>query len=305
MTHHTTPQQGHSSRRAHVLLGLLLVSGGAVVAFWPQARTAVLVIGAASVAIHVGLALVALLGVRLFWRAHSGRSGPGSQGQTIRWAAVYDLLVPALTFGRERILREATLERADVSPGERVLDVGCGTGTLALAAKRRVGANGTVHGVDAAAEMVARAKKKAAREGLELTFDVARAQDLPFPDGAFDVVLCTLVVHHLPDGVRKQAVAAMHRVLRPGGRLLVVDFAQEHGLLAALNPISLIHGRDDMHTADEAAVLMRDAGFTGSLSRMAAAMFISASTPKPSAASAALARETASVNSVAIVVLRP
>ena len=263
MTHHTAPQQGHSRRTAHLLLGLLLVTGGAVVAFWPQARTAVLVIGAVSLATHLWLALAALLGVRLLWKAHSRRSEPGSQGQTIRWAALYDLLVPALTFGRERILREATLERAGVSPGERVLDVGCGTGTLALAAKRRVGANGRVHGVDLAAAMVARAKQKAAREGLELTFEVAPAQDLPFPDGAFDVVLCTLVVHHLPDDVRKQAVAAMRRVLRPGGRLLVVDFAQQQGLLSALNPMSLIHGRDDMHTADEAAALMTDAGFTG------------------------------------------
>ena len=263
MTHHTAPHQGHSRRSAHLLLGLLLVTGGAVVAFWPQARTAVLVIGAVSLATHLGLALAALLGVRLLWNAHSRRSEPGSQGQTIRWAALYDLLVPALTFGRERILRTVTLERAGVSPGERVLDVGCGTGTLALAAKRRVGANGSVHGVDLATEMVARAKQKAAREGLELTFDVAPAQDLPFPDGAFDVVLCTFVMHHLPDGVRERAIVSMRRVLRPGGRLLVVDFAQERGLLSALSPMSLVHGRDDMHTADEAAALMRDAGFTG------------------------------------------
>lgn len=261
MIHHVAAQKRPSRFGAHLLLALLLLVGGAVVAFWPAARTAVLVLGATSVAVHLGLALVALLGIRLLRSAHSGRSNPLSQGQTIRWAALYDVLVPALSFGRERVFRESTLERARVSPGERVLDVGCGTGTLALAAKRRVGANGTVHGVDAGAEMVARAKQKAARESLEVQFDVAPAQALPLPDGAFDVVLCTLLMHHLPHDGREQAVAEMRRVLRPGGRLLIVDLAPAEGLWAALNPISLVHGRNDMHAADEAAVLMKDAGF--------------------------------------------
>ena len=262
MTHHVTAQTRPFRIGAHLLLAVVLLAGGSVVIFWPAARTTVLVLGATSVAVHLGVALLTLVGVRLLFRtAHSGRGNPLSQGQTIRWAALYDVLVPALTLGRERVVRESTLECARVSPGERVLDVGCGTGTLALAAKRRVGAKGTVHGVDAGAEMVARAKQKAAREGLEAMFDVAPAQALPFPDGSFDVVLCTLMMHHLPENGRKQAVAEMRRVLRPGGRLLVVDLAHAEGLWAALNPISLVHGRHDMHSADEAAALMKDAGF--------------------------------------------
>lgn len=183
------------------------------------------------------------------------------RGQVIRCAASYDVLVSVLTFGRERAFREATLKCAGVSPGERVLDVGCGTGTLALAAKRRVGALGTSHGVDAGPEMVARAKGKAAAERLAVTFEVARAQSLPFPDGAFDVVLCSLVMHHLPEVGRNEAVAEMRRVLRSGGRLLVVDLAQVRGLLAALHPISLLHGHSNMNSMNQATALMKDAGF--------------------------------------------
>lgn len=271
MTTHSAVSTTHSRRSFHLVLVLLLVVGGAVFAFWPAARRTLLVVGAASIAIHLGLALVTLLGARQLVRAHSRRSRsvvPGSTvhamgtGQIIRWAFFYDALVTALTFGRARAFRESVLDLASLSPGEQVLDVGCGTGDLALAAKRRTGADGTVRGVDAGAEMVARATGKAARQGLDVMFDVAPAQDLPFPDASFDLVLCTLMMHHLPEDGRRQAIAEMRRVLKPGGRLLVADLAHEKGLLASLNPVALVHGHADMHAADEAEALMRDARFS-------------------------------------------
>ncbi|MEK7402446.1 MAG: methyltransferase domain-containing protein [Gemmatimonadota bacterium] len=272
MPSHSATHTGHSHRSVHLLLGLLIVAGGAVFAFWPAARSALLVVGAASVAIHLGLAVVALLGARMVMRAHSGRHSsalPGSiirptgTGQIIRWAFLYDAVVAALTFGRAGALRASVLDLIRLSPGEQVLDVGCGTGELALAAKRRVGAKGSVRGVDAGAEMVARAREKAVRAGFDVPFDVAPAQALPFPDASFDVALCALMMHHLPQDGRRQAVAEMHRVLKPGGRLLVADLAHEHGLLASLDPVALVHGRAAMHAADEAEALMRDARFSG------------------------------------------
>lgn len=259
---HSAAHPRRSRLRAHLALGLLLLLGGVIATLWPAVRSAVWVAGTGMVATHVGLALLALLGIRLVVRAHAAPGDPASPGQVIRWAGLYDVLVSALTFGRERAFRDAILAQARLASGERVLDVGCGTGTLALAAKRRVGAAGTVRGVDAGEEMVARARRKAAREAVEVAFDVATAQALPFPDASFDVVLCTLVVHHLPEGARHQAVAEMRRVLRPGGRLLVVDLMPAAGLLAALNPVNLVHGREAMRAAEEATVLMRNAGFT-------------------------------------------
>lgn len=149
---------------------------------------------------------------------------PSTKGLVVHWAARYDLLIWLLTLGRERRFRERLMEPAHLSAGESVLDVGCGTGTLAIAAKKRVGANGQVHGIDASPEMIARARTKARKARADVVFDTAVAESLPFADGRFDVVLCTVMLHHLPRAVRELGVREMHRVLKPGGRLLAVDF---------------------------------------------------------------------------------
>ena len=139
-------------------------------------------------------------------------------------ARYYDLLAGLITLGREREFRDRLVTLAKVAPGDAVLDVGCGTGSLAVAAKRRAGAQGTVWGVDASAEMIDRARLKASKRGLEIGFEIARAESLPFPDASFDVVMSTLMMHHLPRQVRELFAGEVLRVLRPGGRVLVVDF---------------------------------------------------------------------------------
>jgi ubiquinone/menaquinone biosynthesis C-methylase UbiE len=150
---------------------------------------------------------------------------PGTTGLILHRAARYDLIVWLLTFGRERAFREAILRPARLQPGESVLDVGCGTGSLAIAAKRQVGLTGVVHGIDASPEMIARADRKAARAGFDVVFRNAGAQTLPFGDAQFDAVLTTLVLHHLPRKAREQCAREIRRVLEPGGRVLAVDFA--------------------------------------------------------------------------------
>lgn len=147
-----------------------------------------------------------------------------TSGAVIHWAARYDLLINLLTLGGERRFRERLLGLARIGPGESVLDIGCGTGTLAIAAKRRVGTSAVVHGIDASPEMIARARRKATRAGTPVAFEIALAQSLPFPDGQFDVVLSTVMLHHLPRAARPEAILEARRVLKPGGRLLAVDF---------------------------------------------------------------------------------
>jgi demethylmenaquinone methyltransferase/2-methoxy-6-polyprenyl-1,4-benzoquinol methylase/phosphoethanolamine N-methyltransferase len=133
-------------------------------------------------------------------------------------------LTHVLLLGRERRLREMTADMAGIKPGDRVLDVGCGPGNLTLAAKSRTGTGGEVHGIDAAPEMIEVAMGKAAKSGADVDFRVGLIEEIPFEDGYFDVVLSSLMIHHLPDDLKRRGFTEIRRVLKPGGRLLIVDF---------------------------------------------------------------------------------
>lgn len=185
-------------------------------------------------------------------------NSPATTGRVVHWAGRYDLLVWLMTFGRERAFRERLLQPARLQMGESVLDVGCGTGTLAIAAKRRVGSAGSVHGIDASPEMIARARKKAAKAGVEVSFESGLAEALPVPDARFDVVTSTVMLHHLPRDVRQQGVREMLRVLKPGGRLLAVDFAG--ATKTGKGPLAHFHRHGHVQPRDLVA-LVSDAGF--------------------------------------------
>jgi ubiquinone/menaquinone biosynthesis C-methylase UbiE len=180
-------------------------------------------------------------------------------GRVLHWAFRYDLLVWLVSFGREGDFRGKTLHFARLKPGESVLDVGCGTGTLAIAAKRSVGAAGTVQGIDASPEMIARATKKAKKANQDVSFKNALAEALPFPSGQFDVVLATMMLHHLPRKPRQQCASEVRRVLKVGGRVLAVDFAG--GTKQRTWLPKHFHGRHGRVAPQDLIALFSDAGF--------------------------------------------
>ncbi len=147
-----------------------------------------------------------------------------TEGVTISWAFLYDILVKGILFGKEQKLRESIVDLAKIQPGEKVLDVGCGTGSLAITAKLKVDPSVEIYGIDAAPEMIERARKKATKAGVDIDFQAGLVEAIDYPDAIFDVVLSSFMVHHLPGDLKSKAFTEMYRVLKPGGRLLIVDF---------------------------------------------------------------------------------
>jgi len=154
---------------------------------------------------------------------HIHESPAQTEGRLIRWASFYDGLVNVMTLGYVRRLRVLTVDNALLQPGENILDVGCGTGAVTIPAKIRVGKNGGAAGIDPAPEMIAVARRKASRAGLEIDFRLGVIESLPFPDETFDAVTSSLMMHHLPEHVQVSGLAEIRRVLKSGGRLLIAD----------------------------------------------------------------------------------
>jgi len=159
-----------------------------------------------------------------------------TRGLRLDWGWRYDLLVAGLDLalgGQLRAIRRRTLDLAQLQPGHTVLDVGCGTGTLALEAARRLGTSGQVTGIDPAPRQIARAQAKARRQrrpaGVPVRLHLGAIEQLAFADQSFDVVLSTWMMHHLPDDLKEAGLLEIARVLKAGGRLVVVDAEHGHG----------------------------------------------------------------------------
>lgn len=160
------------------------------------------------------------------------------------------------------------VESAGPQPGERVLDVGCGTGIVARCVAPLVEPNGQVVGLDLNPNMLAVARAAAEREGPAIDWQEGRAEALPFPDGRFDLVLCQFAVMFFSD--RRAALGEMHRVLTDGGRvaLSVWQGLDCHPFYRALHEaierrlgISGVQEIFTLGDADGLRTLLTDAGF--------------------------------------------
>jgi ubiquinone/menaquinone biosynthesis C-methylase UbiE len=190
---------------------------------------------------------------------------PTAEPATAQSRGVVDLAAPLYDFvvrwfvmrGREQRFRAATLDAAGVRMGDAVLDVGCGTGTLAIQAKHRVGDSGRVAGVEPSKKLLAGARRKAAKDRLTIDLHQGGVEQLDFPDDSFDVVTSSFVMHHLPDDTLRRGLGEIRRVLRLGGRLLIIDFKRpEETVLRPETFGEIAQGLQDFPT------LLRQHGFT-------------------------------------------
>jgi ubiquinone/menaquinone biosynthesis C-methylase UbiE len=145
----------------------------------------------------------------------------------IERARVYELSSALVFAGRRRRIFSRLVELAGITPGDRVLDVGCGPGYLTALAAAAAAPDGAAVGVDPSASMTALARRT--RGTPHCTFQEGSAESLGMADGSCDVVLSCFAFHHIPEQVRALAFGEMYRVLRPGGRLVVADFPPPRG----------------------------------------------------------------------------
>lgn len=142
----------------------------------------------------------------------------------------YDKTNTVLSFGIHHLWRKTTVKTSGAQPGMSVLDCATGTGDLAIEFKKTVGSTGKVTGTDFCAEMLNFAPAKAQAAGTDVRFETADVMHLPYADNSFDIASISFGIRNVDDPVR--GLAEMARVVRPGGKVMVLEFGQPNGIFA-------------------------------------------------------------------------
>jgi len=170
---------------------------------------------------------------------------------------LYDPLTKLL--GGDRA-RRTLIDQAALAPGNDVLDVGCGTGTLLLQIRESFPSVATV-GLDPDPKALARARRKFEREGAAVRFDQGFADALPYPDASFDRVFSSMMFHHVETTDKEQMLREARRVLRPGGSFHLMDFAGPEGSDGLLARLLHTHARLKENSESRILGWLRQAGF--------------------------------------------
>ena len=171
---------------------------------------------------------------------------------------IYDPFVKLL--GGEAV-RKQLLEQAQLQPDHNALDVGCGTGTLAILT-RKLHPDVAVTALDPDVKALTRARRKAFRAGVSIQFDQGLGDRLPYPAATFDRVFSSLMYHHIPPELKSAVLREVHRVLKPNGEFHLCDFNSDgsggRGFLLRIS-----HARELLKDSPEARVLelLQQAGF--------------------------------------------
>lgn len=174
----------------------------------------------------------------------------------------YDPVVGLTT--REKIFKTALVSQSNIEPGDHVLDLACGTGTLTIMLKQ-ASPQAEIVGIDGDAKILKIAKSKAERAGLEIRFDEGMSSSLPYKEDTFDRVVSSLFFHHLTTDSKLQTLREVRRVLKPDGEIHIADWGRPASSLMKLSSrlIQILDGYQT--TADSFGgrlpELMADAGF--------------------------------------------
>ncbi len=160
-----------------------------------------------------------------------------SKGFSLDFMADY---YDALTLGERSRFRQRQVKLMGLQKGERILEVGCGTGTLSILSKLVLKDECEVFGLDIAPRMVDRAREKANSMNLDISFITGSVDKIPFPDNSFSLVVSSLMFHHLPVDLKKSALGEIHRVLKSGGRLFFCDFGKPEWYVYPLSFLMLV-----------------------------------------------------------------